>query len=89
MRTIWKFELEIKEIQTLQMPMGATILSVAKQKGELKLWAMVNPRRQLEDRKIEIIGTGGVLPADMGTTRGFIGTVVIDPFVWHVFERMT
>ena len=36
------------------------------------------------ERDIEIIGTGNPMPDGRRT---FIGSAVIDPFVWHVFER--
>lgn len=87
MRTIWKYELNITDTQTLEMPKGAKILSVSNQRGKLQLWALVDDMNDLEDRDIEILATGEPVPY-ANTFREFIGTVVIDPFVWHVFERV-
>lgn len=70
------------------MPKDAQILSVANQDGTLCLWAKVDASKQVETRFIEIIGTGNPIPQDMGVDRSFIGTVLMDPFVWHVFERL-
>lgn len=85
---IWKFELQITDMQTKKMPVGAKILSVANQNGSLCLWAMCDTKKPGEDRVIEIIGTGNPVHMDMGVERTFIGTVVMNPFVWHVFERV-
>lgn len=87
MKTIWKFELQINDMQELTMPDGAEILSVANQNDKLCLWAMVNPSNENRRRYIEIIGTGRHIVEGMGIDREFIGTVFIGPFVWHVFER--
>lgn len=83
---IWKFELEITDLQGVTMPDGAELLSVANQNGNLCLWAMVDPLKEKRRRYIEIIGTGNPMPM-VGVDRKFIGTAVVDPFVWHVFER--
>lgn len=82
---IHKYVLETKERQFVEMPFGAKILSVGEQNGALCLWVMVDPEKPHEDRGIEIIGTGNTTPDGR---RNFIGTVVIEPFVWHVFERL-
>lgn len=81
---IWKYELKLVDRQAVSMPIGATILSVANQRGNLCLWAKVNPRHNHPtNRIIQIVETGNPIPNEEMT---FIGTVVIDPFVWHVFE---
>lgn len=82
---IWKYELKLTDRQTVRMPVATDLLSVANQRGSLCLWAMVDPDNPNKvDRDIEIIGTGNPMPH---WRRSFIGTVVIDQFVWHVFER--
>lgn len=85
---IWKFELAITDMQEVTMPDGAELLSVANQNGNLCLWAIVDPSKERRRRYIEIIGTGNPMPTDMGVDRKFIGTAVVNPFVWHVFERL-
>lgn len=85
---IWKFELKLTGMQEVRMPEGAELLSVANQNGNLCLWAMVDHRKKRQFRFIEIIGTGNLIPMDMGVDRKFIGTAVFDTFVWHVFERL-
>jgi len=85
--TIYKYAISIYDVQSVFMPKGAEILSVAKQSGALYLWAMVRPNEPMEERRIEIVGTGQEMPVGISVERKFIGTVVDDPFVWHVFER--
>jgi len=85
---IWKYELQVTDMQQVEVPKGAKLLSVANQNGALCLWAIVDASKPRETRHIEIIGTGNPVPTDMGVDRKFIGTAVINPFVWHVFERL-
>jgi len=85
---IWKYELTVTGLQDIDIPTGSRLLSVAKQDGRLCLWAMVAPQNATEKRCIEIIGTGNPVPWRIGMERRHIGTVIMDPFVWHVFERV-
>jgi len=86
---IFKYNANITDMQTFEMPAGAQILSAKNQHGELCLWVLVNENEpSMTQRHIEIIGTGNPIPQDMGIDRKFIDTVVINPFVWHVFERL-
>lgn len=86
MQKIYKYGLELEDEQTIEMPLDAQILSVANQRGVLCLWAMVIPGIAMEKRTIEIIGTGNPIASRISGIKKFIGTVVIEPFVWHVFE---
>lgn len=83
--TIFKYRLDIENLQIIEMPIGAQILHVDNQRGELCLWALVTPGMITKDRVIEIIGTGQ--PMD-DYSRKHIGSAVVGPYVWHVFERM-
>lgn len=48
------------------------------------LWAMVNMGMPSRARKILVVMTGEEM--DDATGLGFIGTVQVPPFVFHVFE---
>lgn len=87
MRRIFKYPLQITDIQYVMMPKGAEILSVAVQNEIVCLWALVNPELQYVSREIRIVGTGN--PAPDGNVR-FIGTVLMldGQLVWHVFEEL-
>ena len=85
-KTIWKFPLEITDEQSVEMPKGAQLLSVAMQGGsDCCLWALVDPSDIRESRKVNIYGTGHPLPDDPGR---HIGTFVMHDglLVFHAFD---
>lgn len=86
MKTIWKFPLELTDLQSIEMPQGSEILSVQMQRETLCLWALAEPSLKREIHIIEIAGTGNPLP---DAKRRFIGTAQMKggTFVWHIFER--
>lgn len=88
MKTIYKYPLELVDYQTVEMPVGSKILSVADQGGVLCLWAHVTASNPSAKRMFEIAGTGKPFPPNDGAVRVFLGTVVMNPFVWHVFEKL-
>ena len=84
-RTIWKFPLEVMDEQTVPMPDGAKVLSVGLDAdGALCVWAVVDPDRPRVGKSFRIYGTGNPVPADLSEV-GFLGTVLMPPFVWHVY----
>jgi len=88
MITIWKYDFETRPGKQVKlMPAGARILSVAEQWERLTLWALVNTEVAHVERVFEIIGTGGVL-VDV-PSEGYVGTVLIGPYVWHLFELLS
>lgn len=86
--TIWKFTLPLKNEVVLDMPLGARILSVQEQDGEVRLWAIVVPKAATERRHFRIFGTGH--PVDHAERLAYLGTVQDAAFrvVWHVFEQV-
>ena len=85
MKTIWKFPIEIIDVTTLAMPVGAQILCVQAQHNIIQLWALCDASAQKERRKFRVFCTGHQVPTDLGH---YIGTVQINggTFVFHVFE---
>lgn len=83
MKTIWKFVLE-PSIE-LEMPKGAQILSVHAQGENINLWALVDPKAEIEKRKFVAFGTGHNVPDQpmefIGTAHPYNGQLV-----FHVFE---
>lgn len=92
MRTLWKFNLEVTDIQHVRMPKGAKVRKVGVQRGELCLWVEVDTEAEKEERTFEVIGTGNPMPTDMGIERTYIDSVQMErrgmEFVWHVYERV-
>lgn len=83
MKTIWKYELQITDVQRVPLPAKAIIQSVAVQRDTICLWATVDTELPVEPRKILLVGTGHDTKHCLGLQ--FVGTVVMEPFVWHVF----
>lgn len=87
-KRVWKYQLSITDWQALYMPIGAVILSVQEQFGDICLWAMVDSEEEIyENRIIIIVGTGN--PAEHVDPINYIGTVQTHDgsLVWHVFEN--
>lgn len=88
MQTIYKYPLQITDLQTLWLPAGAEVLTVQVQRDEVYLWAIVNlDLPPTDERVFETIGTGGPVVSGGDIRRRYIATVQQSPFVWHVFER--
>lgn len=85
MKRIHKHTLEICDIQTLSIHQDAIILHLDNQNENLCLWAMVDTTTPKVPRKIRVLGTGHTVP---DKPLKFLGTVLIHPYVWHVFEDM-
>jgi len=91
MKTIFKYIIEVKDEQTLTIPVGSKILSVQVQGDNICLWAIVNPQIVDEEVLIEIFGTGNpiedekIIFGQQRRERIFIGTVQQHKFVWHIF----
>lgn len=87
---IWKFKLELKDIQSIEMPLGAVILSVKTQNDRPFIWALIDPEMKTTSRTFELIGTGNDIYQNMGVDRKFLDTVLIlhETAVFHIFERL-
>lgn len=89
MKTIWKFELPLRNggEQIIDMPVLSRILCVQDQNGILCIWAVVDPKKEMTKRKFLIVGTGYEskhIPLD------YIGTVqqMSGALIWHIFEEI-
>jgi len=67
----------------VEMPVGAKILHVADQEGELKIWAFVEQEYDIEEHCFLVNGTGSRFELPTGS---YIGTAVQGKYVWHIFE---
>lgn len=78
MKTIWKYTLEITDIQHVDLPEGAEVLHVDNQNESLCMWALVDPKAKPGPmRYFEIFGTGHPIKEDVGVSRKFLGTVIM------------
>lgn len=82
---IYKYQLQITEQQTIEIPYNARILHVDNQRHQLCLWALVDPRKACEPVTIYVHGTGQDVVVH--PTKRYVGSVIMEPFVWHVFAE--
>lgn len=83
---IHKVTLQLTDRQSVKLPVGAKILSVQVQNGEMKAWFEFDERETRElYRFIYIVGTGHLF--EIEEPYKFIGTVQMGPFVWHIYEK--
>jgi hypothetical protein len=88
---IFKYQLKLKDEQTVAMPGPARILSVQMQNDKVQMWAVVTPGAPLMEVPVKIVETGKPIDDLDGWT--FIGTVQMyrletpEPAVWHVFVK--
>ena len=86
-KTIWKFTLSWRDIQTVEMPAGAEPLAVHFMFDQLYVWALVDSDEQArEGVDFAIVGTGC---SCFCHSWRHLGTVVDRgrSLVWHVFTK--
>ena len=84
MKTIYKYTVTGLPLQNkIEMPKGASILSVNMQGADCCMWALVDTESETEEREFEIVGTGWQIYDSMS----YVGTCFAnDGFVWHIVE---
>lgn len=83
MMTIHKYELRVGWDNHLLMPVGATVLDIQRQGGQIMMWAHVDTQAVTHKRRFHVIGTGHEVPAGLE----YLKTVQVGGFVWHIFEE--
>lgn len=85
-KRIYKYPIDVLDEQEVLMPHGANILSIQWQRGELMLWALVQPINLRSPRKIVMLGTGH----DFWNSEDFDYITTIQQndgdLIWHIFE---
>jgi hypothetical protein len=62
MRTIHKYELDITDVQTIELPFYAEMLTIQEQRDKLVMWCIVDTEDELEPRTFHVVGTGNPIP---------------------------
>ena len=86
MKTIFKYPLLVDDNQTVILPTGARVLSVAEQRGNIVLYALIDDEEKAQSvYTIRIRGTGHYA-GELDPCR-FLGTINQHDgqFMWHVF----
>lgn len=87
-KSIWKFPLETTDIQQIEMPADAEILTIQTQAGQPCIWALVSPDAPKRKVAFEIFGTGHPVPEN--GRRKYVGTYQLSggALVFHCFELL-
>ncbi len=87
MFTIWKAALKPTEVQEIEVPEHAELLTARDQHGKLCVWFKCNPDNPTTKRRIAIVGTGAAAPEGAR----YVGTGFLEGghLVLHVFERVS
>jgi len=85
MKTIWKYELDMRGGNDFLVPLGARVIHVGRQFGIICIWAEVDDEQPKEPRSFTIVGTGHPRPFKPSE---YLGTVFTDDgrYVWHIYE---
>ena len=87
MKRVFKYLLDVTDLQDVRLPQGAKILTAQMQGDQLCLWALVDQDalHLTEWRRIRIAGTGHEIEAD---SIKYISTVQLHggALVYHIFE---
>ena len=82
-KVIYKYLLEITDLQTVELPKSAEYLDIQFQDKTLVLWAVVDANdKEFRTDEITIIGTGNHFP---NRAINHYKTVQDNGFVWHIF----
>jgi hypothetical protein len=86
MQTIYKYPLLILDEQEIEVPQGASFLTVQMQHGQPCLWALVDNERPMSKRKVLIRGTGH--PCDDIRDYSYLSTFQMKggELIFHAFE---
>ncbi len=87
MRTIHKYPFAIADRQILEVPNDWVFRHLGLQAGyggllQPYLWLQVDSTARMARLPLLVVGTGHEVP----DYRCFLGTLMMEPFVWHVYE---
>jgi Tfp pilus tip-associated adhesin PilY1 len=84
--TIWKFEFNVTDEFTLEMPGEPKFLTVQMQYQRPVLWAIVQANAPNKQHRFRIVGTGNPIPAEILGSLRYIATFQDSILVWHMFH---
>jgi hypothetical protein len=88
MQAIYKYEINIGADTTIEMPIGAVVLSAHEQNDRVFVWAIVDTTTNAKTKRhFKVFGTGH--PIERWNRMRYIGTAFCagGALVWHVFEE--
>jgi hypothetical protein len=87
-RAIWKYAVPAIDRFTIDMPEGGEVLTVQVQRGDVNLWARVDPKATKVQREFFVVGTGHERDDIHGDCTRYVGTFQLQggALVFHLFE---
>ena len=84
---ILKFTLNNLDLQTIDVPAGAELMTVQMQEGQPRLWALCDENAPVRPRRIAMYGTGHPINKHPGI---YIATFQVDcgALVFHAFDEV-
>ena len=87
MITIWKKEIQTTDVQLVEMPLDAELLTVQEQNERVILWFKVDTEKPKANREIVIYGTGNPMPDNVNAVYLATYQVLDGRGVFHVFDN--
>lgn len=84
--TIWKTVLKVADVQDIDVPEDAELLTAREQNEQLCIWFKCDPSKPTSKRRVAICGTGHSAPE--GARYVGTGHLMEGQLVLHVFERV-
>lgn len=85
MKKIYKYQLQLEQLQFLDLPEGYKILNFQVQNNIPTIWVLIDDYvNEQESITIRLFGTGWDIPEDYEGE--YIGTAQVDDLVWHYFK---
>lgn len=82
---IYKYRIEVREIQTLRVPEISRVLDLQVQCEQAAMWMLVDPNSKMREFKVRTYGTGESIPTELPLVH--LGTYQNAGSVRHVFEE--
>ncbi len=88
-RVVWKFPLEIGEVNSITVSAGMVVLTgIDPASGKPAIWVEHRLGGLQDERRFVVYGTGHTIPGIGGYPDDLhVGSVIDGSFVWHIYER--
>jgi len=85
---IYKFNIDISDLQTINVNEGARVISAKEQSANLiTIWVLTDLDSKQRPKNIQVIGTGNLIEYNVSSNDwDFVDTVIMsNGLVWHIF----
>ena len=76
------FKYSLTESTVIKVPFGSKFVHFGVQNDEFMVWLEVDEEFPMVERHLAVKGTGHLIPQ----FAEHLGSVISDPFVWHLYE---